>query len=133
MLGNVKDPAFFLTPITAGPSQNAALANEPIGHLRGRASSEGEGLHLSHVACRCIDASRNSKHTTDRISENCTIMIGYAFSSHDAKFIAHESHVVCILNRPHFGCVALLERKRVHHPDSPKLLQQDGPKRASFD
>ena len=55
-------------------------------------------------------------------------MIGYAFSSHDAKFIAHDLHVVCILNRPHFGGVALLERKRVHHPDSPKFLQQDGPK-----
>ena len=48
--------------------------------------------------------------------------------------VAHDSRVACILNRPHFGCVALLERKRVHHPDSPKLLQQDwGPKRASFD
>lgn len=38
-----------------GPSQNAALANEPIGHLRGRASSEGEG-RIS-VVLPCLNES----------------------------------------------------------------------------
>ena len=70
MLENVKDPSLFPTSLTAsaGPSQSAALANEPmqstVGHLRGRAPSEGEGLHVS-----VADASRNSKHT--KIWENC--------------------------------------------------------------